>query len=212
LTTIHDKYLVCGNNDGTIRFYDFYFKIVAWFEECYLSTVKSISFSKTEPKPSSNEYHEGKDKDDIFMCSDFLVTDENALVCLLQSTLFEEIEPAKKKGYTIMHGIKSAISAIAVHPRNSILAIAGSEGFILLWDYIKKGDPISNYEFFRKEDANSKNSDGKVFTAVEFTPDGSEILVAQYNGEIRIMDSQTGQFKKLNTPLKTSDRKGYPIT
>jgi WD40 repeat protein len=58
LTTIHDKYLVCGNNDGTIRFYDFYFKIVAWFEECYLSTVKSISFSKTEPKAASNEYQE----------------------------------------------------------------------------------------------------------------------------------------------------------
>ena len=113
-----------------------------------------------------------------------------------------------------MHGIKSSISAIAVHPNpnNSTLAIAGSEGFILLWNYVKKGDPISNYEFFRKEDANSKNADGKVFTAIEFTPDGTEILVAQYNGEIRIMDSQTGQFKKLNTPLKTSDRKGYPIT
>lgn len=26
------------------------------------------------------------------------------------------------------------------------------------------------------------------------------------------MDSQTGQFKKLNIPLKTSDKKGYPIT
>jgi WD40 repeat protein len=98
----------------------------------------------------------------------------------LQSTLFEEIEPAKKKGYTILHGIKSSISAIAVHPnpKISILAIAGSEGFILLWDYIKRGDPISNYEFFRKEDANIKNAEGKVFTAVEFTPDGLEILVA----------------------------------
>lgn len=177
LTTVHDKYLVCGNNDGTIRFYDFYFKIVAWFEECYLSTVKSISFSKTEPKASSNEY---ENPDELFKCSDFLVTDENALVCLLQSNLFEEIEPAKKKGYTIMHGIKSSIIAIAVHPNpnNAILAIAGSEGFILLWNYMKKGDPISNYEFFRKEDANSKNADGQVFTAIEFTPDGTEILVA----------------------------------
>ena len=147
----------------------------------------------------------------MFECSDFLVTDESALVCLLQSTLFEEIELSKKKGYTIMHGIKSAISAIAVHPRTSILAIAGSEGFILLWDYLKKGDPISNYELF-KEDTGSKNTtDGKIFTAIEFTPDGSEILVAQQNGEIKIMDSQTGHFKKLNTPLKTSDRKGYPI-
>ncbi len=54
---------------------------------------------------------------------------------------------------------------------------------------MKKGDPISNYDFFKKEDAVGKNSDGKIFTAVEFTPDGYEILVAQYNGEIKIMDS-----------------------
>jgi len=55
LTTVHDKYLVCGNSDGTIRFYDFFFKIVAWFEDMYFSTIKSISFSKTEPKLASND-------------------------------------------------------------------------------------------------------------------------------------------------------------
>lgn len=42
-----------------------------------------------------------------------------------------------------MHGLKSNIAAIAVHPKKSILAIAGAEGFIILWDYIKKGDPIA---------------------------------------------------------------------
>ena len=134
------------------------------------------------------------------------------MICMLESKLFEEIEPAKKKGSTIMHGIKSAISAIAVHPRQPILAIAGAEGFILLWDYLKKGDAISNFEYFRKEDSNNKNPDGKIFTRIEFTTDGSEILVAQTNGEIKILDSQTGHWKKLNSPLKTSDRKGYPIT
>ncbi len=53
LMTVHDQYLVCGNSDGTIRFYDFHFKVVAWFEELNLSTVKSISFSKTDPKPAA---------------------------------------------------------------------------------------------------------------------------------------------------------------
>jgi cilia- and flagella-associated protein 251 len=117
LTTVHDKYLVCGNNNGTIRFFDFYFKVVAWFSDCYLSTVKSISFSKTEPKPSHQSTDYDEKTDDVFKCSEFLVTDENAMICMLESKLFEEIEPAKKKGSTIMHGIKSAISAIAVHPR-----------------------------------------------------------------------------------------------
>lgn len=82
LSTIHDKYLVCGNSDGTIRFYDFYFKIVAWFEDMYFSNIKSISFSKTEPKAATNEV-KGDDGEEPFMCSDFLVADESALICML---------------------------------------------------------------------------------------------------------------------------------
>lgn len=54
---------------------------------------------------------------------------------MLQSSIYEEIDPSKKKGHTIFHGLKSSISAIAVHPKKPILAIAGAEGFVLLWDY-----------------------------------------------------------------------------
>lgn len=46
LTTVHDDYLVVGNSDGSIRFYDFKFKVIAWFEDVQLNVVKSISFSK----------------------------------------------------------------------------------------------------------------------------------------------------------------------
>lgn len=77
---------------------------------------------------------------------------------MLQSTIFEEIEPSKKKGRTIFHGLKSAISAIAVHPRKPILAIAGQEGFVLLWDYMKREDPmVNNYEEYRKEREEAKD-------------------------------------------------------
>lgn len=55
ILTTHLNYLVCGNYEGTIRFYDFNFKIVAWFEDCLFSNVKSISFSNTEPKKCSEE-------------------------------------------------------------------------------------------------------------------------------------------------------------
>ena len=33
-----------------------------------------------------------------------------------------------------------------MHPKKPLLAIAGAEGFIIIWDYIKKGDPII-YQF-----------------------------------------------------------------
>ncbi len=96
LTTAHDKYLVCGFGDGKIKFYDFQFKIMAWFDDLYFHRIKSISFSKKKPLPSStkkNQLHydeeevKGKEKEEIFACSDFLVADESALICSLQSTL-----------------------------------------------------------------------------------------------------------------------------
>jgi hypothetical protein len=39
-----------------------------------------------------------KEKEEIFACSDFLVADESALICSLQSTLFEAIKASEKKG------------------------------------------------------------------------------------------------------------------
>jgi len=55
LTTAHDKYLVCGFGDGKIKFYDFQFKIMAWFDDLYFHRIKSISFSKKKPLPSSTK-------------------------------------------------------------------------------------------------------------------------------------------------------------
>ena len=69
------------------------------------------------------------------------MADESALISKLNARLFEEIEPAQKKGETLfLEGIQSAISAISVHPSQSILAIAGCEGFLVLWDYSKRGN------------------------------------------------------------------------
>ena len=82
------------------------------------------------------------------------------------------------------------MKAIAVHPKRSILAIAGHERFVLFWDYIKKGDPILlNYDLFRKGDDSSKNKEGggkggQFFTTAVFTPEGDELLIGQSNGII----------------------------
>lgn len=114
--------------------------MAAWFENLNLYAIKSISFSNRPPEYANAEEDQTAES---FCCSDFIVADSSAMVVQLKSRIFEAIESSKDKGETLMHGLKSAISAIAVHPKRSILAIAGAEGFIILWDYIKKGDPIA---------------------------------------------------------------------
>ena len=76
LMTIGDKYLVVGNSDGNVRFYDFHFKVAAWFENLNTYQIKSISFSTKEPEYASDD---PKEKE-AFACSDFIVADSSAMV------------------------------------------------------------------------------------------------------------------------------------
>jgi hypothetical protein len=99
--TIGDKYLVVGNSDGNIRFYDFQFKVSAWFENLNTTSIKSISFSTKAPEYASDEHVDDKD---TFACSDFIVTDASAMVVQLKSRIFEAIESSKDKGETLMNG------------------------------------------------------------------------------------------------------------
>ncbi|PCI26680.1 hypothetical protein COB52_05810 [Candidatus Kaiserbacteria bacterium] len=92
-----------------------------------------------------------KKKRDSFKCADFLVSDTSAMVCMLQSFIFEEIDPSKKRGETIFHGLKSKVNAIAVHPTKPILAMAGKSGFIITWNYLTKETLVNNFESFDKE-------------------------------------------------------------
>ena len=207
LMTIGDKYLVVGNSDGNIRFYDQKFKVAAWFENLNLNAIKSISFSTKAPEPASDD---PMDEKDGFACSDFIVADSSAMIVQIKSRIFEAIETNKDKGETLMHGFKSSISAIAVHPKKPILAIAGTEGSIILYDYKKKAEiayQLTNYDKDSKgTDGKGKNDEAskKHLTVMEFTPDGSELLIGQKNGKIQVVDPVTAKYKKLTQELRVS--------
>lgn len=207
LTTVHDRYLVTGYKNGHIKFYDFDFKIIAWFDDLGFSDIKSISFSKKKPQkadhgktplqfdqppPTKKGYgqqeEETKSHAEDFSCSDFLVSDANALITSLKSDIFEAIKSSgESRGYTLMCGIKSSICGVAVHPHEPLVAIAGSDGFVLLWNYEHRQDePKRNFEHIQKDDGNKVD---EVFCSIEWVPDGSEILVGKYNGIIAVMDS-----------------------
>ena len=153
LTTVHDRYLVAGYKNGHIKFYDFDFKIIAWFDDLGFSDIKSVSFSKKKPQKADHgktplqfdqppPTKKGQPEEDPrghaedFSCSDFLVSDANALICSLKSDIFEAIKSSgESRGYTLMCGINSSICGVAVHPFEPLVAIAGSDGFVLLWNY-----------------------------------------------------------------------------
>ena len=78
------------------------------------------------------------------------------MVVQLKSTIFEAIDKNKKRGTTLMVGIRSSISAIAVHPHKSMLAIAGAEGYIITYDYAQKEQKLHQYEQYTKDTREKK--------------------------------------------------------
>lgn|GEM_PF-2135010 len=185
--------------------------MAAWFENLNLNSIKSISFSLKAPEYASDDY---ANETNPFACSDFIVADSNAMVAKLKSRIFEAIDKKSDSSETLMYGLKSRIQAIAVHPKKPILAIAGFEGFVILYDYEKKVES-SNYECFtqgsRANDKRAADKESVQFCVMEFTPDGTELLIGQSNGYIKVMDPLTTRFKKMtgHQELKVS-YENYP--
>ena len=194
ILTIHGDYLVTGNKDGSIRFYDFDLKICAWFENLDLGCIKSISFADQPPVLAADP-EDSDDVKDMFKCADFIVADSNAVVCRLESRIFEELEPDEKKGEVIFTGLKSAINCISAHPSESILAIGGKSGFIITWNYDTKAESYKQL--------------GEEPCAIEYSPDGKYLIVGTAVGLIRIFDPFS--MEELQTPCKTSERSKVEI-
>ena len=222
-----DNYLVCGNADGTIRFYDVFFKAEAWFEDQNLSSVKSISFSKKTPTASATDSHIDQEKANgsRFACSDFLVADSNGMVAELSAKMYEAIDTKSKRGATLMMGLKSAISAIAVHPNRPYLAVAQDDGWIGVYDYEQDFNLVI-YDDITKKDKKSNDKGGvpdraprigdtrdgrptrkRLITCMEFTPDG-ELLIALAKGKIEVMsmDAEQKLLAEYPSDLAVSDK------
>ena len=52
VSTVLDRYLVCGCQDGAVRFFDFQFRIVAWFEDLAAGPIVATSFADKNTVPA----------------------------------------------------------------------------------------------------------------------------------------------------------------
>lgn len=218
---IHNDYLVTGNADGTVRFYDQQFKIRAWFEELDLNSIMSVSFSFTEPEEAQDLLDDSLEEQDQkllkteeppFRCSKFIVADKMAEVQICRAEQFESIHENKPKD-SIVQSISKPIRCIAVHPIDPYLAIAGKDGFFSIWNYVTKEKiPIDYNHNYQHKDP----------TKMEYTPDGKCLIVGYENGIIRFLDLDLIDLEQVNEkvalrdiqeqPGKTSEKNERPVT
>lgn len=80
---IQDNYLVVGSSSGAIRFYDFQFRIIAWFENMDIGPITSVSFSCTG-NYNSQILENKEDEEKPLLCPEFIVVDLEARITLLK--------------------------------------------------------------------------------------------------------------------------------
>jgi WD40 repeat protein len=133
----YEKNIVVGSGDGAIRFYDYSFIIVRWFENvCW--PVTSISFDMKVRKEPTN-FLIAKDYSQIsaledntetgntnnFTCKPFITADISATITRVSNFKKPFIDYADETvSYEeIYRGVESTITALALHPKKQILII-----------------------------------------------------------------------------------------
>ena len=179
---IQGPYLVVGASNGSIRFYDFQYRIISWFEDIDVGSITSLSFSNdplSDRSESMKLAGNGLDKDEKdnepFGCPEFIVVDLEAKITILKGNLFEEIDKDNKKGTLLMKSIVSPIIYISVRPNSNTLALTCENGSIYEWDFHEKGNSL---QFLRAFELNETP------TCIDYSPDGKYLSVATKIGSI----------------------------
>ncbi|KAM9055737.1 cilia- and flagella-associated protein 251 isoform 2-T3 [Megaptera novaeangliae] len=172
LTTV-DSYIVTGDIRGNIKFYDHSLSIVNWYSHFKLSSIRSLSFSKTLATPPTENTNYPPDctlKGDLFIVRNFIIGTSDASVYHLTAdgTKLEKlfVEP------------KDAICAISCHPYQPLIAIGSFCGMIKVWDYEQKKYLFSR--IFEK---------GLGVQSLTYNPEGALLGAGFTEGTVYILDA-----------------------
>eukprot|EP00927_Polykrikos_kofoidii_P072932 TRINITY_DN69007_c0_g1_i1.p1 TRINITY_DN69007_c0_g1~~TRINITY_DN69007_c0_g1_i1.p1 ORF type:complete len:979 (-),score=141.93 TRINITY_DN69007_c0_g1_i1:92-3028(-) len=175
---VHEKArVVIGASDGNVRFYDYQFRVQAWFEDLSAGSVKSISFEKSTDDAEDFDApgNSGVGVEDDFKCPKFLVSTGTALVVLVQSSLFYELKAEHRRGKLVLQGLDSPVHGLCCHPSLPLVAVCGYSGFLHLWNYNTRS--IHLVKVFEK----------LVPHILQFSPDGKLLCVGFTNGHCRLL-------------------------
>lgn len=198
LLDVYEHMIVVGTTVGTVRFYDFRFRILCWFEDLKLEQINSISFCrfKDDFVPTENLQDELTEEDIDF--PDFIVCDSGAKISLLGPSLFTEIEPSKRKGRILLESIQKKILWMTVCSNQRKIALTCSNGTVYEWSFWSPS--IVLLKNFRED-----SHGDEVGNCIEFSPDEKYLIVGTNQGNIFIKRAENQNFN--SAPLLVSHKK-----
>ena len=199
-TTSANNYLVIACGDGAVRFYDYYLRLEAWFEDLSAGPVTSVSFAvQSCPYPAAEAGVPGLK----FWVPDFIVGTSDAFIVGVESFLFDEIRPDDRRGTLLMQGMSDFISSVACHPSRPLVAVASHNGALQMWDYDLK--LLMNLREFNVKQVGASASTAKPGSAasrfearnflrpahIAFEPNGQTLAVGFTSGHVKFVNTET---------------------
>ena len=218
LLALHGKFLVVGTSVGSVRFYDFRFRIVCWFEDLGLSRITSVSFSLAQapdrgpgplrrpapppadarPLPGPAEAPLPPDDEEDFDFPEFVVCDVDARLTLLRKSMFHEIDAAKRQGTLILQGLDRKVLAVACAPNSRDVAVACANSRVYEWR-------VGSASLRVLKSFKDEGHPGEMPTCLAFCPGGAYLAVGTSLGNVFVRATGAPGFGP--TPLLVSQKK-----
>ncbi|XP_043095867.1 cilia- and flagella-associated protein 251 [Puntigrus tetrazona] len=173
--TLIGSFIVTGDVNGHIKFYDGNLKLFHVYNEFSLDPIRSISFSKEKPSISDLGYIKDCTLDaKPFVIRNFVVSTTNATAV--------HVNAQKNVPQTLLKEHAEPLEAVACHPKQPLVAMGSQSGTIKVWDYEHKEAVCSRV--FQPH---------KQIQCITYDPQGFYLAVGFASGALQIVDACTLQ-------------------
>ncbi|XP_068461278.1 cilia- and flagella-associated protein 251 [Clinocottus analis] len=169
--TITDSFIVTGDKQGHINFYDEDFLLLTSYSELNLDTIVSISFSK--------ECVKGYLDNDILEAKPIIF--RNFVVSTASSTVVH-VNMQNGDSQILLEKESETIHAVACHPKQAAVVMGNQRGVLKVWDYDNKVI-LSKRVFETKEN----------IQCVTFDSQGLYLAVGFGSGAVHVLNPSTLQ-------------------
>ena len=132
---IINGYVAMACLDGAVRFFDYFLRLEAWFEDLSAGPITSMSFGDQECPYVKGEAGIPGLK---FWTPPFVIGTSEAFIVGVDTSIFDEIRAEDRRGTLLLQGFNDEISGVACHPWRSLVAFTCYNGTLQLWDYEMK--------------------------------------------------------------------------
>jgi len=169
---VFDNFLVTAATDGHVRFYDFKFRLLAWYEDLDVGPIMSLTFTSPRTVPK-----DGTLLDSEVRVPNFIVASKSGKIALVNAAVFEHFTKEERRGELLVQAFESPIAAITAHPSASQFYVVTQSGVLRHVDY-------ESQAWLR-----TKTLEKRTPTCMCINPNGQELIVGCQDGALLILST-----------------------